>query len=133
MVSLDDLKNLIIYKKQFYLPINEKNKKKNSLIMLLTPNYKSSANMMTMPYMKNLKYFESYYMEKNMFMYVKNNDTLNENVCIIPESDYTDSIISITEDYNDGKYMTKSYVNYNGDNRSIYIIKKNLIMKDFPV
>nr|DAO78209.1 MAG TPA: DNA-directed RNA polymerase subunit alpha [Caudoviricetes sp.] len=129
MVSLDDLKNLIIYKKQFYLPINEKNKKKNSLIMLLTPNYKSSANMMTMPYMKNLKYFESYYMEKNMFMYVKNNDTLNENVCIIPESDYADSIISITEDYNDGKYMTKSYVNYNGDNRSIYIIKKNLTLQ----
>ena len=40
MVSLDDLKDLMIYKKDFYLPINLKNKKKNSLIMLLTPNYK---------------------------------------------------------------------------------------------
>lgn len=123
MVSLDDLKNLIIYKKQFYLPINEKNKKKNSLIMLLTPNYKSSANMMTLPYTKNLKYFESYYMEKNMFLYTK---STNEHVCVIPEADYSDEPISITESYDDGKYLNKPYINYTGDSRSIFFIKKVL-------
>ena len=115
MVSLDDLKNLIIYKKQFYLPINEKNKKKNSLIMLLTPNYKSSANT------KNLKYFESYYMEKNVFLYTK---STNEHVCVIPEADYSDEPISITESYEDGKYMNSPYINYTGDSRSIFSIKK---------
>ena len=123
MVSLDDLKNLIIYKKQFYLPINEKNKKKNSLIMLLTPNYKSSANMMTLPYTKNLKYFESYYMEKNVFLYTK---STNEHVCVIPEADYSDEPISITESYEDGKYLNKPYINYTGDSRSIFFIKKIL-------
>lgn len=126
MVSLDDLKNLIIYKKQFYLPIDEKNKKKNSLIMLLTPNYKSSANMMTMPYMKNLRYFESYYMEKNMFMYVNGKGSLNERTCIIPESDYTDDTVSVTESFDDSKYMNKSYINYNGDSRTLYVVKKQL-------
>ena len=127
MVSLDDLKNLIIYKKQFYLPINEKNKKKNSLIMLLTPNYKSSANMMTLPYTKNLKYFESYYMEKNVFLYTK---STNEHVCVIPEADYSDEPISITESYEDGKYMNSQYINYTGDSRSIFSIKKVLNISD---
>ena len=42
MVVLDDLKDLMIYKKQFFLPINLKDKRHGSAIMLLTPNYQSS-------------------------------------------------------------------------------------------
>ena len=66
MVSLDDLKNLIIYKKQFYLPINEKNKKKNSLIMLLTPNYKSSANMSLIIWRRMCSFIQR--VQMNMFV-----------------------------------------------------------------
>ena len=72
MVSLDDLKDLKLYKKNFFLPIDKKNKKKNSLIMLLTPNYKSSISCMKSPYMINRRYFESYYLEKNVFAYINN-------------------------------------------------------------
>ena len=72
MVSINDLKDLVLYKKQFFLPINMKNKKKNSLIMLLTPNYKSSISCMNLPYTINRKYFESYYLEKNVFTYINN-------------------------------------------------------------
>ena len=57
MVSLDDLKELVLYKKPFFLPIDPKDKKKGSAIMLLTPNYKSSMFAMTAPYAINRNYF----------------------------------------------------------------------------
>lgn len=72
MVSLDDVKDLVLYKRPFYLPIDPKDKKHNSLIMLLTPNYRSSMNMMQSPYTINRRYFESYYIEKSVFRYIKN-------------------------------------------------------------
>ena len=72
MVSLDDLKELVLYKKPFFLPIDPKDKKKGSTIMLLTPNYKSSMFAMTAPYTMNRRYFESYYFEKSITRYIKN-------------------------------------------------------------
>ena len=72
MVSLDDLKELILYKKPFFLPIDPKDKRKGSAIMLLTPNYKSSMFAMTAPYTINRRYFESYYFEKSITRYIKN-------------------------------------------------------------
>ena len=72
MVSLDDLKELVLYKKPFFLPIDPKDKKKGSAIMLLTPNYKSSMFAMTAPYAINRRYFESYYFEKAITRYIKN-------------------------------------------------------------
>ena len=81
MVSLDDVKDLVLYKRPFYLPIDPKNKKYNSLIMLLTPNYRSSMNVMQSPYTINRRYFESYYIEKSVYRYIKNESVY------IPEDD----------------------------------------------
>ena len=72
MVSLDDLKELVLYKKPFFLPIDPKNKKQGSAIMLLTPNYQSSMFAMTAPYTINRRYFESYYFERTVTRYIKN-------------------------------------------------------------
>lgn len=80
MVVIDDLKNLTLYKKQFFLPIDENDKKKNSAIMLLTPNYQSSIKAMDMPYMINRRYFESYYLEKNIYRYINSKGTLEKPV-----------------------------------------------------
>lgn len=80
MVVIDDLKNLILYKKQFFLPIDENDKKKNSAIMLLTPNYQSSINAMNAPYMINRRYFESYYLEKNIYRYINSKGLLEKPV-----------------------------------------------------
>ena len=71
MVVLDDLKDLMIYKKQFFLPINLKDKRHGSAIMLLTPNYQSSMLAMTEPYIINRRTFESYYVEKSITRYIK--------------------------------------------------------------
>ena len=72
MVSIDDLKELTLYKKPFYLPINPKDKKKGASIMLLTPNYKSSMLAMTAPYTVNRRYYESYYIEKSITRFIQN-------------------------------------------------------------
>ena len=76
MVSLDDLKELVLYKKPFFLPIDPKDKRHNSAIILMTPSYQSSIMAMTKPYMINKKYFESYYLEKNITRYIKNESLL---------------------------------------------------------
>lgn len=94
MVVLDDLKDLTMYKKQFFLPIDEDDKKHNSMIMLLTPNYQSSINAMKAPYIINRRYFESYYLEKNIYRYISKgkiqDDAKNESYLLhVNEADLT--------------------------------------------
>ena len=74
MVSLDDLRELVIYKKQFFLPINLKDKKKGSAIFLMTPNYKSSLLAMSAPYTANRRCFESYYLNKAISAFINKFD-----------------------------------------------------------
>lgn len=71
MIFVDDMKDLKIYKRDFWIPFDEDNKKQNALIYLLTPNYESSRKLINLPYMKNTKLFTSYYMEKNVALYIK--------------------------------------------------------------
>lgn len=70
MIFIDELKNFRIYRKQFFLPYNDKDKKHGSLVYLLTPNYISSKNLMNYPLSINRKYFESYYFERNAAYYI---------------------------------------------------------------
>ena len=65
-VYLEDIKPMILNKTQFFLPINEEDKKKNSAIFLLTPNIESSINTMKHPLTLNRRLFESYYIEKDI-------------------------------------------------------------------
>lgn len=71
MVVLEDLKDLLMYKKQFFLPVNMKDKRHGSAIMLMTPNYQSSMLAMTEPYTLNRRTFESYYIEKTITRYIQ--------------------------------------------------------------
>ena len=70
MIFIDELKNFKIYRKQFFLPYNDKDKKHGSLVYLLTPNYISSKNLMNFPLSINRKYYESYYFERNAAYYI---------------------------------------------------------------
>ena len=42
MIYIDEVKNLRLYSKEFLLPRNGKDKKKNNAVFLLTPNFESS-------------------------------------------------------------------------------------------
>lgn len=83
MFFLDELKDLLIYKKSFYLPIDESDKKKNSAVFLLTPNGTSSRNMMKKPYILNKRAFESYYVEKSIYQAIT-----SEGECITDTDSY---------------------------------------------
>ena len=100
MVSLDDMKDLVLYKRPFFLPINPKNKKQNSAIMLMTPNFRSSINTMKAPYTINRRYFESYYIEKSVYRYI---NATNENL-IEPEykGEYLFEVAGIDSDEYEG-------------------------------
>lgn len=78
MVSVNDMKDLVLYKRPFFLPINPTDKKHGSEIMLLTPNFQSSINAMKAPYIINKRYFESYYLEKNITRYISDKGDLEE-------------------------------------------------------
>lgn len=73
MIFVDEMKDLKIYSKAFYLPIIEKNKKKGSAVYLLTPNIESSMNLLKSPLLiNNNGCYKSYYMEKNVNYYYMN-------------------------------------------------------------
>ena len=70
MIFLDKTKNLRVYKKPFYLPTVEKDKKKKSAILLLTPNFASSKSLITNPLTINRLRFQSYYLQKDVSYYI---------------------------------------------------------------
>lgn len=91
MFFLDELKDFKLYKKQFLYPINDKNKTKNSLVMLMTPNYKSSLKTMNYPLLIQ-KYFKSYYIERAAMYYISGETIVEESSSIVEES--IDNIIA---------------------------------------
>ena len=77
MIFLEEMKNLKIYKKPFFLPYIDTNKKNGSAIFLLTPNYQSSKKCMNLPYMINRNKYQSYYVEKNVNYFINSKITSN--------------------------------------------------------
>ena len=74
MIFNKDVKNLLVYKRQMFLPTLENssspNKKKNSAIFLVTPNRQSSINLMKHPLLVNRFRYISYYIERDMTYYI---------------------------------------------------------------
>lgn len=66
MICTHELKNMKVYSKnmKFLIPSNKKDSKHGSVIFLISPNIKTSKEMMNLPYCVNRKQFESYYVEK---------------------------------------------------------------------
>ena len=90
MITIEEMKNCILYKKPFYAPFNDKDKKKGSLIYLLTNSFNSSLELMNNKFMMNNKYFHSYYVEKDITYYINNEGYLIE-ADNIPYNVFTES------------------------------------------
>jgi len=69
---MDELKPLFLYSanKKVYAPIDEKDKRKNSAILLLTPSLESSSQLMRLPYLYNPNLFTSFYVDRNVMAYI---------------------------------------------------------------
>ena len=74
MQMMNELKPLFLYsaKRKVYVPIDEKDKRRNSAILLLTPTLESSNTLMTLPYLYNPNLFTSFYVDRNVYAYINN-------------------------------------------------------------
>ena len=88
-LMVEDLKNNKLYNKQLFLPINTDNKRKGSLIYLLSPSIEESVRLMAQEansYFKNPNLFYSYYMEKDINLIIHEGCVLqNEDREVIKE------------------------------------------------
>lgn len=76
-VYLDNLKQMKLYKKQVYLPIDMKNRKKNYAILLLTMDQNDSFALMNHPLFINQgKNYQSYYIEKDITYTINHENNL---------------------------------------------------------
>ena len=83
MFFLDEIIKDKITKKNFLLPLDNANKRKGSVVHLLTPNFNSSVNVLRDPKIMK-KYFSSYYMEKSPVYYInsKNGSMIEESTLV---------------------------------------------------
>lgn len=76
---LSEIKNETLYRRKFFLPINEEDKRHNSLIFLLSNSFMSSNELRNNQFTINTnRSFISYYMEPNVKYYMN----LNENTLV---------------------------------------------------
>lgn len=74
MRTMDELKHMFLYssKKKVYVPIDEKDRKRGSAILLMSPDINTSSKMMTLPYIYNPNLFTSFYIDRNVMAYIDN-------------------------------------------------------------
>lgn len=102
MVFLDDLKDLVLYKKPFVLPIDEKHIRSGSLIYLVSPNAEASNKMMNYPYLINkMSTYNSYYIERNALYYI------NQEGCLEEPEDRGEYLTEVSEEYLEEKFFGK--------------------------
>lgn len=103
MIFLDDrnLKDKVLYKKKFYLPINKDDKRRGSMAFLLSPNFESSVNILSNDLM-DIKYYSGYYIEKNIIYYIN-----QENATLYSDLDPVNESYNIN--YSIPTYMREDY------------------------
>ena len=74
MQMIDELKHMYLYPatKGIYAPIDEKDRKKNSAILLLTPSLNSSIELTKLSYIYNQNAFKAFYVDRNVMAYINN-------------------------------------------------------------
>jgi hypothetical protein len=79
MLFLDEVIPNKLLKKKCLLPINENDKKHGAMIYLLTPNFKSSINLMKNPmFINRAKSYQAYYLDKDVTYYINSKNYLQE-------------------------------------------------------
>lgn len=76
MRMMDELKPLFLYSanKKVYIPIDEKDRRHNAAILLLSPSMEISNRMMNLQYIHNPNLFTSFYIDRDITAYIGNVD-----------------------------------------------------------
>lgn len=72
MRMMSELNHMFLYsaKKKVYVPINEKNRRFGSAILLLTPSMEDTMHLTMLPYLFNPDLFMSYYIDRNVSAFI---------------------------------------------------------------
>ena len=78
MILMDEMIPMKLYssKQKAYLPFNPTNKRKGSLVTLLTRDIDDSIDLMKMPFFNNPSYYTSYYLDRNVKRYLSNDGNI---------------------------------------------------------
>ena len=103
MIFIDKMKNLKVYRTECFLPTEKDNKKKKAALLMLTPDYAASMQLMNHPLFINKKRYESYYLDRDVSYYIgsKKLEEVDENFLYLEEtkrSELKDSDFGIPED-----------------------------------
>lgn len=148
MKMIDELKPLTLYSsnKKIYIPIDEKDKRRNSAILLLTTSIDNSIKLMNMPYIYNPNLFKSFYINRNVQSYISSNaidfDKDIESVDEVEDKNISEGFLFSKNKIkfvfdDDVSLLSKRYINecYNNDNvkRLCKIIGFGVIPKDITI
>lgn len=116
MQMMNELKPLFLYsaKRKVYVPIDEKDKRRNSAILLLTPTLESSNTLMTLPYLYNPNLFTSFYVDRNVYAYINNVGIENIDFDEEQEAELSEAMV----------YATISDTKFKFDPKTSYMDKK---------
>lgn len=147
-ITVEELVPNKIYssKTKLLLPINDNDKKHGSSICLLAPTQESSLKLIQLPYLINRRYFESYYVEKDISLIINHEsgqlltesyDTINESkITISNPKELLDLFNSFGYGvYKDGKIQDLDGIEffkaYRSSNPKDFIKKKGGVCWDY--
>ena len=97
---LNELKPLRVYNGPYYYPIDMKDRSKNSIVYLLTPNTESTVALLNSNNNNlNKNTFNSYFLEKNIQFIINKTVSENSNILINDESVPMDTLLNESLDY----------------------------------
>ena len=103
MYFLDELENMKLYRRNVLLPIDEKDKRHNSMAYLVTPNMDATKSILYNPLLVG-RYYNGYYIERAVMRYINMEGNIDY---------FDDEYVSITEaELFDRKSIDIRYLGY---------------------
>ena len=119
MVFLDELKSFKLYKRVFITPIVEADKRKGSLIYLLTPNEDSSCSILKHKLIKP-RYFTSLYIERKSTMFLSDNGTIKEESALFDNEEVSATISELICPIDEG-YINDNFLRVHTDDANFVV------------
>ena len=104
MYFIDELDNLRPYRRQFLLPINDKDKRHGKAAILMGPNKDSLKSLVENPMFLN-RYYNAYYLERALMYFINGNEVESADMNVVDESVIVEAYVKLFPD---------SIVNYHG-------------------
>lgn len=130
MFYMDELKDLWIHKKKVHLPVHYRNKRRNSVVFLLTPSIESSIKLINHPLLIN-KYHIGYYLEKDVMFYINNEGSVVDNE-LTPVLENVNQTIDENMIKNNDYTMNKQSLIFNNNHRTQLLLFNDLL-EDEPI